>query len=182
MKNFSVCFLFSFIFVFFNYEIAFGKIAAWEKLPRGANTFSELSPKDLKEAKESGINVIRIGAVGQHQDLKYLVKNDVWDFSKSNTDRLEKCIKQAKEAGTGVILTLSEVPGRKWEFAKYDYRIFEDYKYHKQFIEGWKTIAKILAGYDNVIGYDLLNEPLLPEEANDETVKRYFKMLWTERS
>ena len=170
MRSFIFCFSFSCIFGFFTCNKAFGKIATWEKLPRGANAFSELSLKDLKDAKASGINVIRIGAVGQHQDLKYLVKNDSWDFSKKNTDRLEQSIKQAREAGIQVILTLSEVPGRKWEFKKHDYRIFADYQYHKKFTDGWKTIAKILASYDNVIGYDLLNEPLFPEEADDKSI------------
>lgn len=75
MRNTIFHFSLSFILGFFPYNKVFGKITAWENILRGANAFSELTLKDLKEAKAFGISVIRIGAVGQHQDLKYLVKN-----------------------------------------------------------------------------------------------------------
>jgi endoglucanase len=162
--------LFVCILVFSIYAEASSKKDSWETVHRGANAFSELSSQDLKEAKAAGINVIRIGSVGQHQDLKYLVENDSWNFSKQNMARLEDCIKRAKDAGMKVVLTLSEVPGRRWEFEKHDYRIFENIEYHKKFIEGWKTIAELLAKYDNVIGYDLLNEPLFAEEVKAELI------------
>lgn len=142
----------------------------WSTPQRGANVFSELEIQDLKEASTSGIKVIRIGAVGQHRDLKYLVKQDEWNFSKANLERLENCIKKARDANLKVILTLSEVPGRNWEFEKHDFRIFEDFKFHQSFIEGWKAIAQILEKYENVIGYDLLNEPLLPEEVDEKPI------------
>lgn len=142
----------------------------WKKPLRGSNVFSELPLSDLKEARASGIKVIRIGAVGLHEDLKYLVKEDDWDFSKKNMDRFEGSIKRAREANLKVILTLSEVPGRKWEFGKHDFRLFENFEFHKKFIDGWKTIAQVLGKYDNVIGYDILNEPLLPEELNGSSI------------
>lgn len=145
----------------------------WNAPLRGVNVFSELDIQDLKEASASGIKVIRVGSVGQHQDLKYLVKHDDWDFSKENLERLESDIRKAKEANLKVILTLSEIPGRKWQFEKHDFRIFENFEFHKKFIYGWKIIAQTLAKYDNVIGYDLLNEPLLPEEAINEKLIDY---------
>ena len=164
MKSFVSSFLLSCILLFTIHPKVFAKINEWEKPLRGANVFSELSLVDLQAAKAAGINVVRIGAVGQHQDLKYLVQKDSWNFSKQNTDRIEKSIKRAKDAGLKVILTLSDIPGRKWEFEKHDHRIFENRKYHDKFIQGWKTIARLLVKYDNVIGYDLLNEPLFAEE------------------
>ncbi len=139
------------------------KTEQWKAIPRGANVFSEISSFDLKFASTNKIRLLRMGAVGQHQDLRWLIKNDRFDLTKANMDRLKVIVSNATKSGVSVVLTLSELPGRRWRFKERDFRIWEDEKFQKEFINGWQQIAKSLKNESGIIGYDLMNEPYFRE-------------------
>jgi hypothetical protein len=142
----------------------------WVNLRRGVNVYSESSDSDLEAAKSYGIKTVRLGSVGEPCDFKYLIDKDgQWDLSKANLDRLKATARRFKKHGLEVILTLTYIPGRLWHPGNTDLRIFQDPSYQQQFFSAWKTIASALKDEDNIAGYDLINEPQLPEEVGQET-------------
>lgn len=144
---------------------------AWRSGIHGANGYSELSDADLEAARAYGITVFRLGAVGTDNDFRYLVdQQDQWRLSTANLDRLQRTIDRFGQHGFKVILALSSVPGRLWHHKTTDVRIFQSEKYRQDFAQGWTIIAGRLRSDPAVIGYDLMNEPVLPEEAHDQAV------------
>lgn len=142
----------------------------WQGLRRGANIFSENSDADLEAAKAFGLKTVRLGATGDQNDFRYLVGVDgQWNLTAGSLSRLKETVRRFKRHGLQVVLTLSHVPGRFWQEGKKDVCIFKDRAYQQAFFSAWKTIAAALHEEDNIAGYDLINEPLLPEEVGQDT-------------
>lgn len=149
---------------------AIASIDVWKSVCRGANMYSENSDQDLNAARKYGVKTVRLGATGDQNDFRYLVDaNGNWSLSDASLHRLRQSIRRFEKQGFNVVITLSHVPGRFWGGATKDVRIFQDRNYQEQFFQAWKTIAKELSNETSVVGYDLINEPLLPEEVGKET-------------
>lgn len=142
------------------------KFEIWKSIPRGANVFSEISMSDLRSARSHSIRLLRMGAVGQHQDLRWLVRRDRFDVSPNNLARLRAVVSQATRQGFSVVLTLSELPGRRWRYGQKDYRLWESAELQEEFVRGWRKIASVLKNDSGVVGYDLINEPDLQRPAD----------------
>lgn len=136
---------------------------------RGTNMYSQATNKDIAALRKYGFRTVRLGATGDENDFRYLVNGDSWSLSQANLDRLVSDVRRFKKQGIQIILTLSHVPGRHWQSGTKDVRIFQNRKYQEEFFAAWKIIAGRLSKEENVIGYDLINEPLLPEEQGKKT-------------
>lgn len=139
------------------------KLEVWKSIPRGANVFSGISDTDLDFAKSRKMRLLRLGAVGQHEDLRWLIANDRFDLSEKNLARLRSLISKMTKRGFFVVLALSELPGRRWRFGEKDYRIWQNPKFQDEFVRGWKELARFLKSEEGVIGLELINEPYLRE-------------------
>jgi endoglucanase len=154
------------------------KIEAWKTRPRGANIFSQITDPDLHFASGNKIRVLRIGAVGQHQDLRWLIKNDRFDLTEKNEAKLKSIVSNFTKKGFLVVLSLSELPGRRWRFQEKDFRIWEESKFQEEFINGWRKLAKLLKDDAGLIGYDLMNEPYFRNEKDSAKLNDlYFRTI-----
>ena len=90
------------------------KNACWDSRFGGVNMFSEAGDADFEETHEAGITVVRFGAVGDAQDLRYLVDEDgeAGVVCEQTLNRLTAGIHRAADHGIKVIIALGHVPGR----------------------------------------------------------------------
>jgi hypothetical protein len=151
------------------------KMGFWKGTPRGANMSSTNPESDFAVASSYGIRLVRVGATGSPGDLRFLVTgeapHDEWDLSEENINRLKEIVALAAKQNQKIIMTLAHVPGRQWEYRKRDHRIWHDEKYQQQFVEAWKILANALKNEAAVVGYDLFNEPYLPQDSSEWLAK-----------
>ncbi len=144
--------------------------AVWDAGFRGVNIHSESLSTNLQALAEYGVKVVRLGACGGAQDFRYLLDREgtspLVDVNMIN--RLKSSLKRMGEYGFYVILTLSNLPGRLFftEGDVYDRRLWQDPSLQDRLVEMWVRLARELGECPNVLGYDLINEPCLPEESH----------------
>jgi hypothetical protein len=145
------------------------KTACWTDGFGGVNMFSEASDGDFEKAHEAGITVVRFGVVGDAQDFRYLVDDEGEQsvLSPEVLNRLTAGIQRAADHGLKVIISLGHVPGRIFalESEQYDFRLWCSAEYRDRFVALWSELARYLRHFENVVGYDLLNEPFTPDDA-----------------
>jgi glycosyltransferase involved in cell wall biosynthesis len=150
------------------------KTACWAAGFGGINMFSEANEADFASARAAGVTVVRFGAVGDAQDFRYLVDAEGAHglVHEDTINRLVAGIQRAADYGIRVIIALGHVPGRIFaqEPDQYDFRIWCAPEYGDRFAALWGALARNLRHFENVVGYDLLNEPFTP----DDTAQGYF--------
>ena len=150
------------------------KTACWNSGFGGINMFSEADDADFESAREAGITVVRFGAVGDAQDFRYLIdeKGEQSLICEQTINRLMAGIQRAADHGIDVIVALGHVPGRIFalESEQYDFRLWCSPEYGDRFVALWNVLAQNLRHLENVVGYDLLNEPFTP----DDVAQGYF--------
>jgi hypothetical protein len=143
------------------------KIAFWNTAPRqGANFMNEVPTHDwFKAAAAIQIKWARLAydkwtsdkrdyLIGDASDYKGLVQKDL------NT--LKEVLSWADKEGVKVVLTPLSLPGCRWRQNnndRYDFRLWEDYRYQDMAIQFWVDLARELKSYDCIVAYDILNEP-----------------------
>jgi glycosyltransferase involved in cell wall biosynthesis len=146
------------------------KNACWNSGFGGINMFSEADNTDFERAHEAGITVVRFGAVGDAQDFRYLMdeKGEQGVVCEKTLNRLTAGIQRAADHGLKVIIALGHVPGRIFalESEQYDFRLWCSAEYGDRFVALWSKLAKYLRHFENVVGYDLLNEPFTPDDVD----------------
>jgi hypothetical protein len=151
-----------------------GKTACWSYGFGGINMFSEAKDADFESAHEAGITVVRFGAVGDARDFRYLIdeKGEQSLVCEQTINRLVAGIRRAADHGIKVIVALGHVPGRIFalESEQYDFRLWCSAEYSDRFVALWNRLAQNLRHLENVVGYDLLNEPFTP----DDVAQGYF--------
>ena len=134
----------------------------------GINMFSEADNADFEKAREAGITVVRFGGVGDAQDFRYLVDQmgEQGVVREETLNRLASGIQRAADHGIKVIVSLGHVPGRIFssEPEQYDFRLWSAGDYGDRFVALWSELAKYLRHFENVVGYDLMNEPFTPDD------------------
>jgi glycosyltransferase involved in cell wall biosynthesis len=150
------------------------KSACWDVGFGGINMFSEADEADFESAREAGITVVRFGAVGDAQDFRYLVDGEGEHsvICERTINRLAAGIHRAADHGIKVIIALGHVPGRVFaqDVEQYDFRLWCSSEHGDRFAALWGTLAQNLRHFENVVGYDLLNEPFTP----DDVAQGYF--------
>ena len=150
------------------------KSACWDVGFGGINMFSEADEADFESAREAGITVVRFGAVGDAQDFRYLWTREGEHslVCEHTINRLAAGIQRAADHGIKVIIALGHVPGRIFaqEAEQYDFRLWCSPEYGDRFAALWGALARNLRHFENVVGYDLLNEPFTP----DDVAQGYF--------
>lgn len=148
------------------------KLDLWRNLHRGVNMTAHGSPEDYDAASKYGVHVVRV------DDFAYLVDSEgEWDLSPANLRRVDDFIELCANKNLQVIFALSHVPGRRWAYRKNDTRIWSDAGYQESFFAAWRTLAQRLKTHANVVAYDLINEPYLPDEVNVDVRKLDYRAL-----
>ena len=154
------------------------KADIWRKGFHGVNMFSEAHVDDFRAAAECGVSVVRFGATGGATDFRYLVDDtgSAAVINQTTLTRLKRAVTRAGSYGLNVVLTLTHIPGRLFE-AEPDLRLWNTESYQTSVAQMWGKLAQELVEFQNVIGYDVINEPLLPDEVNwglfDQTLSQH---------
>ncbi|NES20651.1 MAG: cellulase family glycosylhydrolase [Symploca sp. SIO3E6] len=138
----------------------------WLQGFQGMNMFSEAQRIDFEAAAQYGMKVIRLGACGDTQDFRYLLDKEGAQgvLTPENIQRLKRSIRKAETCGLSVILSFANIPGRIFRGKSYDLRLWKDQTIQQEAIRFWGQIAAELQDCPNLIAYDPLNEPCLPDE------------------
>ena len=138
----------------------------WKRIPRGTNMASYNPAEDFDSYKGFGGRLVRFGATGSPADFTFLLSgsgaNERFDLSKANLDLISALFQNLEQKGLFGVITLADIPGRRWEFRKRDCRIWESNKFQDEFVKAWEAISQTLRDSQSIVGYDLMNEPYLP--------------------
>jgi hypothetical protein len=147
-----------------------GKNDCWVRGFGGVNMFSDAAETDFERAADAGVTVVRFGAVGDAQDFRYLIDESGVEsiITEESLTRLAAGIRRAGDFGMKVIITLGHVPGRIFslEADNYDFRLWCSPACMDSFVTMWGELSKYLRCFDNVVGYDLINEPFTPDDVS----------------
>lgn len=145
------------------------KSVIWSEGFHGLNMSAEPVDLDFDAARAYGASVVRFGATNDAKDLSFLI-NDIPDGNLEtdkahldlNLDRLRNSVKSAGKSGLKVILTLCDLPGRRFR-DNTDDRMWKSAKCRQRIASLWGEIAEGLADlHDVIVGFDIINEPFTP--------------------
>lgn len=158
-------------FFLFNSCYANPKMDYWKEQRKGANFFNhEESDERLKAAKDLGLDYIRLTPSkwlnGREEEFRgdFLIgrPKQYKSINSKDVQKLKEIIQLAKKHDLKVILTLLSIPGARYDqhnHGTYIRKIWEDFDTQKKAIAFWKDLAEQLKDIDNLVGYNLLNEP-----------------------
>jgi glycosyltransferase involved in cell wall biosynthesis len=140
----------------------------WDVGFAGVNMYSEAPEDDFRAAADYGIRVIRLGAVCGAGDLRYLV-DPVGEQLTDTVDvirRLKRAIALAQHYGMKIILAPSHLPGRLFTTRgeQPDLRMWAEPASRGRIVLLWSELSRELRDVEQIIGYDLINEPFTPED------------------
>ncbi len=143
----------------------------WSVPRHGANGFNEKITRAWWDAaKTAGIEYVRLAPNKWHSAHR--------DFLLGNADRFDSLVSEdlaqlnavlddADLANVPVMLTMLSLPGARWRQQngdKFDLRLWRDSTYWVQSARFWQKLATHLKDRSNIVGYNILNEPI-PEQA-----------------
>ncbi|XP_064607076.1 uncharacterized protein LOC135471689 [Liolophura sinensis] len=147
------------------------KSKIWSEGIHGLNMSAEPVPLDFDAARAYGTSVVRFGATNDAKDLGFLI-NDIPDGNletdrvhlELSLERLRNSVISAGESGLKVILTLCDLPGRRFRDSTDD-RMWQSEKCRQRIANLWGSIAEGLADLsDFIVGFDIINEPFTPDD------------------
>ncbi|MCK5393725.1 MAG: cellulase family glycosylhydrolase [Candidatus Omnitrophica bacterium] len=129
---------------------------------------------DFKNIAAMGANTVRV----PFNHKLFEIKSNV--FSENGFKYLEKVFLLAQRYNLGVILDLHAAPGSQncdWHGdSRGKALLWEDKLCQKHTFELWERIAERFKDEPSLIGYDVLNEPVLGEK-NTDVLKGFYKKL-----
>jgi endoglucanase len=127
---------------------------------RGANTRPTATEEDVKHFASLGGNLLRVN--GNSRPL--MRKEPPYDFVEENFALFDSVIASAEKHGVGIVIDPHTTPGTEMTTTTApDDLIWSDFAWHDHLIRLWDKIARRYKDKGSVVaGYDLLNEPGLP--------------------
>lgn len=148
------------------------KLDVWKTGVRGVTAKWKKSYVDLQYLVDTlGANVIR--AVGSRNPL-FDEPNSEYLPNKGSWKKLNDIVNISRDVGLYTIISPRFTQFKKTIFGKEVVEHWLKDYYLNNLIESWVNIAKIYREYDNVIGYDLLNEPRISGRLS---VKEYYQFI-----
>ena len=172
----------SLFIVIFIYSIGYsfgGNNDFWNTQKKGANCFNEVMTEQwFSDARELGLEWVRIAYDKWDTDHRDFLIGDASNYEGLVTEDLEKLkevIDRAAKYDIKLVISPLSLPGARWRQNndnKTDARLWEDYNFWEQAIQFWTDLAKELKEFDNVVAYNIVNEPHPELEAGvDEQYK-----------
>ena len=109
-----------------------------------------------------------------------LIENKPYSYSREGLDILRKTFSWARKYNLGVILDLHAACGAQnhdWHAdSKGKALLWENKEYQKRTIALWEVLADKFKNEKSLIGYDVLNEPVLGDKSTD-VLKKFYKVV-----
>jgi hypothetical protein len=160
-----------------------GKREFWSVQRHGTNCFNEKVTQDWWDAaRHAGIEFVRLAPnkwLTSHRD--FLLGNadhfEPDSLVEKDLAQLDAVLDDAQDAGVPVVLTMLSLPGARWRQQngdKFDLRLWHDSTYWVQSARFWQKLAMHLKDRPDVVGYNILNEPIPEKAVADRTVLNRF--------
>ncbi len=147
------------------------KINFWDQHRKGANgDIADANDAWFKAAAGFGIEWVRLSPAGIKPTNRDPLIGNADAFAgipPADLKQIVTALDTAQEHNIKVVLTVFSLPGCRWKQQndnKFDYRLWQDKKYHAQSAAFWKELASAVKDHPAIMGYNLLNEPH-PERA-----------------
>ncbi|KEQ19555.1 glycoside hydrolase family 5 protein [Endozoicomonas numazuensis] len=155
------------LFSLFAMNAQAAKIDFWDEQKRGTNFFnSQPTEQNYKAASDAGIEWVRVTfSKWNSQEKDFLAGNldNYQQLVQEDLDTLKQALGWARKYGLKVVIAPLGLPGGRWtqnNGGKPDPRIWQDKKWWDQSAQYWQDIARALKGFDNIVAYNLINEPI----------------------
>lgn len=142
------------------------KTSWWDTQRHGTNGDANDGSLEYFQAAEGfGIEIIRLSPANMKSESKDFLIGDIDDYHgipEKDLQRYLAVLDKAAETTVKVVITFFGLPGARWRQhndMEFDYRLWEDFKYHEQSARFWADLARELKGHPAVVGYNILNEP-----------------------
>lgn len=138
----------------------------WNIQRKGANCFNKIPTEQwFQDANELGLGWVRLAydkwdseqrdfLIGDASNYTGLVEKDLY--------KLKQVISWAQKHDIKLVIAPLGLPGSRFSQNngfKHDSRLWESYDYWDQAIQFWKDLAEELKEYDNIVAYNIINEP-----------------------
>lgn len=153
-------------FVFFTALVYATEKDFWDQQRKGANFFNK-DPKEewFMDAKDLGLEWVRLAYDKWDSEQRDFLIGDASNYQglvKKDLDKLKQVIQWAKKYDINIVITPLSLPGSRYtqnnDF-KHDMRLWESDYYWVQTIHFWKDLAYELKDFDNIVAYNIINEP-----------------------
>lgn len=131
---------------------------------------SFLVEEDLAVMKKIGLNCIRIGF-----DATLFNSDSTTQWFFKSIDRLLPALKRFEMAILPIMIVPPKPPDKLWctGYVKGDTLLWDSPSAKRRTIEIWRTIARHFKNEKQILGYDLLGEPSIPNKREKELIDFY---------
>lgn len=132
---------------------------------RGMTTTSQITQQDVVDFAATGGNVLRPAFAGNH----LVDKSAPYALDQAAFDQLDRILDWCEQAGVAVVIDPHTFPGFSDNFTTFPTDEFwSDYRFHDIIESFWDyTAARYRDRGPVIAGYDLLNEPAVPDVRAD---------------
>ena len=138
----------------------------WDIQRKGANCFNKVPEEQwFRDVTELGLEWVRITYDKWEPEQRDFLIGDASDYDglvQKDLEKLKEVISWAAKYGIQLVITPLSLPGSRYRQNnenKLDSRLWEDYRYWDQAVQFWTDLAGELREYENVVAYNLINEP-----------------------
>ena len=138
----------------------------WDVPRKGANCFNKvLTEQWFQDANDLGLEWVRLAYDKWDSEHRDFLIGDASNYDGLIADDLLKfkqVILWAKKHDINLVIAPLSLPGSRYTQNNdylHDIRLWESYEYWDQAILFWKDLAKELKDFDNVVAYNIVNEP-----------------------
>ncbi len=138
----------------------------WDNPKKGANCFNKIPTEQwFQDANDLGLEWVRITYDkwdSEHRDFLIGDASDYNGLIAADLIKLKQVILWAKKHEIKLVIAPLSLPGSRYiqnNDYQHDIRLWESYEFWDQAIRFWTDLAKELKDLDNVVAYNIINEP-----------------------
>lgn len=146
--------------------IFLGNDEFWETQKKGANFFNEVPTEQwFIDARKLGLEWVRLAYDKWATDQRDFLLGDASNYNglvPEDLNMLKKVIGWAQQYNIQLVIAPLSLPGARWRQNNEnipDSRLWEDFSFWDQAIRFWVDLSEELGKYDNVVAFNILNEP-----------------------
>lgn len=154
-------------FLFYTPFINSQDIDFWDAQKKGTNYFNKVPDEQwFLDASELGLQWIRLAYDkwdSNHRDFLIGNASSYQGLVKEDLAKLEQVISWAATYDIHLVITPLSLPGCRYRQNNQnqpDQRLWNSYEYWDQAVQFWTDLVGELKKYDNIVAYNIINEPV----------------------